>query len=89
MSSEGSFGTWQGTRYCPTGQAIIGFALRSESAIGDEVAADNFAAYCGDPFGPRTPFTQLAGKTIYETIASIHYRLYCRLGRVDKGSILP
>ena len=66
MSGEGPFGGWQSVKFCPTGQVIIGFALRSEprQGGGDDVAADNFAAYCGDPLGPRTRSNWIQGKFI-------------------------
>ena len=65
----GPFGIWQSVEFCPTGQVIIGFALRSESnqGKGDDTAADNFAAYCGDPLGSRTSSARIQGKAVSST----------------------
>ncbi|KAE9545905.1 hypothetical protein FO519_010883 [Halicephalobus sp. NKZ332] len=65
MSGEGPFGGWQEVKYCPIGQVIIGFALRSEpdQRGEDDVAADNFSAACGFPIGSRTPSTWIEGNT--------------------------
>ena len=66
LSGEGAFGEWQSDKFCSPGKAIIGFALRSEQYQdeGDNIAADNFVAYCGYPFGPRAPNTWIQGETI-------------------------
>ncbi|CAI2347789.1 unnamed protein product [Caenorhabditis sp. 36 PRJEB53466] len=65
MSGEGHFGVWQTVRYCPARTVIIGFALRSQppQTDGDNVAADNFAAYCGTVYGPRKPDLTIRGDT--------------------------
>uniref|UniRef100_A0A1I7TPN3 C-type lectin domain-containing protein n=1 Tax=Caenorhabditis tropicalis TaxID=1561998 RepID=A0A1I7TPN3_9PELO len=65
MSGEGDWGEWKGIKYCPEGQVIIGFALRSEPDQHgrDDVAADNFAAYCGTLDGPRDRSSWFQGDT--------------------------
>ncbi|CAI2347787.1 unnamed protein product [Caenorhabditis sp. 36 PRJEB53466] len=65
MSGEGSYGSWQAVKYCPPGQVIIGFALRSEpdQRGNDDVGADNFAAYCGTPNGERARGSYIQGDT--------------------------
>ncbi|KAE9546837.1 hypothetical protein FO519_009951 [Halicephalobus sp. NKZ332] len=65
MSGEGLFGDWQEIKYCPIGQMIVGFALRSEpdQRGEDDVAADNFAAYCGLPNSDRHSSKWIEGNT--------------------------
>lgn len=65
MSGEGLFGSWGAVKWCPKGQVIIGFQLRSETDQrgNDDVAADNFAAYCGSPFRGRDENNYIMGKT--------------------------
>lgn len=62
--AEGVFGGWQAYQYCPQGEYVIGFALQSESWRGgnkDDVAANNFAAYCGRPEAPRRRYSWIQG----------------------------
>ena len=63
-SGIGQFGSWQEIQYCPKGQTIVGFNIRSEKYYNDldDAGAVNFAAYCGDPFGSRTKSTRMEGK---------------------------
>lgn len=64
-SGEGLWGVWGARKYCQNTNVLIGFELRSEpdQRGKDDVAADNFAGYCGEPLGPRTKDVWVAGDT--------------------------
>ena len=75
MSGVGPFGSWQNIHYCPQGTVGVGFYLDTEKpSSGDQIGATDFTLLCGDPFGSRNPSSYLS-KTIFEAIASIHYRI--------------